>query len=130
MGAKKFGMPLETREIKLFWRDIPGFCWDIPEAPEKFEKKKFGFNFRSLYKGNGRRPDQPHFLRPPKVGLEGAWYVFLPSKTHDTFCPPPAPLPNSENYVKKSLGRRKLSPGKIVRGSYEFMSGLTSSVSF
>ena len=41
VGAKKFGMPLETREIKLFWRDIPG-------APEKFEKKKFGFNFRSL----------------------------------------------------------------------------------
>ena len=48
VGAKKFGMPLETREIKLFGRDIPGFCWDIPGAPEKFEKKKFGFNFRSL----------------------------------------------------------------------------------
>ena len=25
MGAKKFGMSLETREAKLFWRDIPGF---------------------------------------------------------------------------------------------------------
>ena len=25
VGAKKFGMPLETREIKLFWRDIPGY---------------------------------------------------------------------------------------------------------
>ena len=48
VGAKKFGMPLETREIKLFWRDIPGFRWDIPGVPEKFEKKKFGFNFRSL----------------------------------------------------------------------------------
>ena len=48
MGAKKFGMPLETREIKLFGLDIPGFCWDIPGAPEKFDKKKFGFNFRSL----------------------------------------------------------------------------------
>ena len=48
MGAKKFGMPLETREIKLSWRDIPGFCRDIPKLPEKFEKKKFGFNFRSL----------------------------------------------------------------------------------
>ena len=45
VGAKKFGMPLGTREIKLFWRDIPGFCWDIPELPEKFEKKKFGFFF-------------------------------------------------------------------------------------
>ena len=39
MGAKKFGMSLETREIKLFGRDIPGFCWDIPVVPEKFEKK-------------------------------------------------------------------------------------------
>ena len=48
VGAKKFGMPLETREIKLFWRDIPGFRRDIPEAPEKFEKKKFGLNSRPL----------------------------------------------------------------------------------
>ena len=48
MGAKKFDTSLETREIKLFGRDIPGFCRDIPGAPEKFEKNKFGFNFRSL----------------------------------------------------------------------------------
>ena len=48
VGAKKFGMSLETQGIKLFWRDIPGFCRDIPEAPEKFEKKKFGFNFWPL----------------------------------------------------------------------------------
>ena len=40
VGAKKLSMSLETREIKLFWRDIPGFCWDIPAVPEKFEKKK------------------------------------------------------------------------------------------
>ena len=39
-GAKKFDMSLKTREIKLFGRDIPGFCWDIPAAPEKFEKKR------------------------------------------------------------------------------------------
>ena len=39
VGAKKFGMSLETREIKLFLRDIPGFCWDVPAAPEKFERK-------------------------------------------------------------------------------------------
>ena len=38
VGAKKFDMSLETRETKHFWRDIPGFCRDIPEAPEKFEK--------------------------------------------------------------------------------------------
>ena len=37
--AEKFGMSLESREIKLFWRDIPGFRRDIPEGPEKFEKK-------------------------------------------------------------------------------------------
>ena len=48
VGAKKFDMSLETREIKLFGRDIPGFCRDIPGAPEKFENKRFVFNFRSL----------------------------------------------------------------------------------
>ena len=53
VGAKKFGMSLEARETKLFWRDIPGFCRDIPEAPEKFEKTKFLFNLRSLEKCGG-----------------------------------------------------------------------------
>ena len=48
VGAKKFGMCLETREIKLFWRDIPGYCRDIPGVPEKFEKTKFVFNSRPL----------------------------------------------------------------------------------
>ena len=48
VGAEKFSMSLETKKIKLFGRDIPGFCRDIPQAPEKFEKKKFVFNFRSL----------------------------------------------------------------------------------
>ena len=41
-------MSLETRETKLFWRDIPGFYRDIPEVPEKFEQIMFVFNFRSL----------------------------------------------------------------------------------
>ena len=50
VGAKKFGMSLETREIKLFGWDIPGFCWDIPAVPEKFEKKSSGSIFRSLLK--------------------------------------------------------------------------------
>ena len=45
VGAKKFGTSLETQRIKLFWRDIPGFCRDIPEAPEKFEKKCLGSIF-------------------------------------------------------------------------------------
>ena len=48
VGAKKFDTSLETREIKLFGRDIPGFRRDIPGAPEKFEKKWFGFNFWPL----------------------------------------------------------------------------------
>ena len=39
VGAKKLGMSLETREIKLFWQDIPGFCRDILGVPEKLEKK-------------------------------------------------------------------------------------------
>ena len=38
VGAKKFGISLETGEIKLFGWDIPGSCRDIPEVPEKFEK--------------------------------------------------------------------------------------------
>ena len=48
VGAKKFGMSLEIRETKLFGWDIPGFCWDIPGAPEKFEEKKFVFSFGPL----------------------------------------------------------------------------------
>ena len=48
MGAKKFDTSLETREIKLFGWDIPGFRRDIPGAPEKFEKKRFLFNSRPL----------------------------------------------------------------------------------
>ena len=56
VGAKKFDTSLETREIKLLGRDIPGFCRDIPEVPEKFEnKKKFVFNFRSLIEEAGRQ---------------------------------------------------------------------------
>ena len=36
-------------KIKLFGWDIPGFCRDIPESPEKFEKNEFVFNFWPLY---------------------------------------------------------------------------------
>ena len=48
VGAKKFGMSFETQGNQTFWRDIPGFSWDIPGMPEKFEKKRFVFNSRSL----------------------------------------------------------------------------------
>ena len=61
MVPKKFGMSLETQGIKLFWRDIPGFPRDIPEVPEKFEKKKFVFNFWPLI--IRKAPDTFNFLR-------------------------------------------------------------------
>ena len=40
-------MSLETREIKLSGRDIPGFCRDIPAVPEKFEKNTVCVQFPS-----------------------------------------------------------------------------------
>ena len=52
-------MSLETQGIKLFWRDIPGFCRHILEAPEKFEKKNVWVQFSSpneeLIFGKGNR---------------------------------------------------------------------------
>ena len=47
VGAKKFGMSLEARETKLFGRDVPGFCRDMPEVPEKFENKTVCVQFSS-----------------------------------------------------------------------------------
>ena len=44
-GPKKFGLSLKTRETKLFWRDLPGCCRDIPEVPKKFEIKKVCVQF-------------------------------------------------------------------------------------
>ena len=41
VGGKEFGMSFETQGNQTFWRDIPG-------VPEKFEKKRFVFNFRPL----------------------------------------------------------------------------------
>ena len=49
IGAKRFGMSLETREIKHFGGKSR-FCWEIPGAPEKFEKEMFVFNFWLLQK--------------------------------------------------------------------------------
>ena len=62
VGAKKFGMSLETREIKLFGRDIPGFCWDILAVPEKFEKK-FVFNVWPLQ--HSGKPSSKNSPEPP-----------------------------------------------------------------
>ena len=46
-----------------------------------------------FFGGNGHRPDQSQFLRPPRVVLEGALYSTSTRpppqpKWHDTFCPP------------------------------------------
>ena len=40
LGAKKFGMCLGIGEMKLFGRDIPGFCWDIPGGARTVRTKK------------------------------------------------------------------------------------------
>ena len=50
-AAKKFGMSFETQRNHTFWRDILGFCRDIPGVPEKFEKKRFVFHSRPLSPG-------------------------------------------------------------------------------
>ena len=47
-GPKSSACPSKARETKLFGRDIPGFCWDVSGAPEKFEEKMFVFNFGPL----------------------------------------------------------------------------------
>ena len=48
VGAKKFGMSLETQGNQTLGRDIPGFCRDIPpKVPEKFERKKVCVQFSS-----------------------------------------------------------------------------------
>ena len=50
-GAKELCMSLEPREIKLFWRDIPGFCRDIPAVPENLrEIRKIFFRGRNFQK--------------------------------------------------------------------------------
>ena len=48
-GGQKVRYAPRNQGNQTFFGGIsPGFCRDIPGAPEKFEKKKFGFDFRSL----------------------------------------------------------------------------------
>ena len=78
VGAKKFGMSLETKETKLFWRDISEFCQDIPGAPEEFEKKCLCLIF-----GPEKRGRKTSRMTPlPKRGLDPSLvrYVFHPSQ--------------------------------------------------
>ena len=44
-GPKSSVCPSKPRESNLFWRDIPGFCRDIPEAPEKVWEKNVWVQF-------------------------------------------------------------------------------------
>ena len=40
-GPKSSVCPSKPGKSNFFGRDIPGFCRDLPGAPEKFEKKRF-----------------------------------------------------------------------------------------
>ena len=62
----------------------PHLWYDLPPPP-------FCSRNVILLRGNGHRPDKSHFLRPPKLGLEGALYsTFSPSKiARHVWHPPP-----------------------------------------
>ena len=48
-GGQKVRYVPRNQGNQTFWAGYPeGFCRELPGAPEKFEKKKFGFKFRSL----------------------------------------------------------------------------------
>ena len=85
-GPKSSIWPSKPGKSNFFWRDIPGFCRDIPGVPEKFEKK-------NLYLANGRgrfggqiaggdpkafsRLQQPLFAVPALRELESACRVSI-----------------------------------------------------
>ena len=39
VGGQEVRHVPQSQGNQTLWRDIPGFCWDIPAVPEKFEKK-------------------------------------------------------------------------------------------
>ena len=47
-GAKKFSMPLETRQMKLFVGISRDFAWISRRHPKSLRKKEFVFNLCSL----------------------------------------------------------------------------------
>ena len=58
-----------------------------------------------LLRGNGHRPDKSHFLRPPKLVLEGVLYGTFPPpppKSHDTFCPALCEFPMDGTLERKT----------------------------
>ena len=58
-GPKSSVCPSKPGKTLLFGWDIPGCCWDIPEVPEKFEKKKFCVQFSSPIVKYWRVPNPP-----------------------------------------------------------------------
>ena len=98
VGAKKFGMSLETREIKLFGRDISGFCWDIPAVPEKFEKKKFVFNSRPPLVAPYCTIPRDYLSETPPIARDGVFSV----STWPIGCDTPSPFSNSWTHLALS----------------------------
>ena len=82
VGAKKFGMSLETREIKFFWRDIPGFCRDIPGCPQSLKNKSLCSILQAV---SNRRFVNKRFSQ---LNDERCWHVRerSPSKCGRPFC--------------------------------------------
>ena len=67
----------------------PPHLWYVSPPPVCFRPVVF-------LRGNRHRPGKSHFLRPPKLVLEGALYGTFspPPESHDTFCPPISRFPS------------------------------------
>ena len=65
VGAKKFGMSLETQGIKFFWAGYPGILPGYPGSARKVWEKKFGFNFGPYL----QKPFRDPFKDPSKTLL-------------------------------------------------------------
>ena len=63
-GPKSLVCPSNPRKTKLFWRDTPGCCGDIPGVPEKFEKN----NLCSIL-GHYWSPPPPVYQEALKVDI-------------------------------------------------------------
>ena len=53
VAAKKFGKSLETHGKQTFWRDLPGFGWDIRGCPKSLRKKVCVQFFGDFLRGGG-----------------------------------------------------------------------------
>ena len=73
VGTKKFDMSLETREIKLFWRDIPGFAGISGGRPQSLRRKKFVFNSCYLQKPEFWNSSGPSRFQDCRVPISAFW---------------------------------------------------------